>query len=94
MQQASGLGRLVLNYANTPMQYSRIIKKATLDLLNGRGDWRSNVSKILYYGMVQNLIFTAMQQALFALAFVEDDDDLAKRHDDKTDLAFSLLSQK
>ena len=92
MQQASGLGRLVLNYANTPMQYSRIIKKATLDLLNGRGDWRSNVSKILYYGMVQNLIFTAMQQALFALAFVEDDDDLAKRHDDKTDLAFSLLS--
>ena len=92
MQQASGLGRLVLNYANTPMQYSRIIKKATLDLLNGRGDWRSNVSKILYYGMVQNLIFTAMQQALFALAFVEDDDDLAKRHDDKADLAFSLLS--
>ena len=92
MQQASGLGRLVLNYANTPMQYSRIIKKSTLDLLNGRGDWRSNVSKILYYGLVQNLIFTAMQQALFAVAFVEDDDDLAKRHDDKSDLAFSLLS--
>ena len=92
MQQASGLGRLVLNYANTPMQYSRIMKRATLDLLNGRGDWRSNVSKILYYGLVQNLIFTAMQQALFSLAFVEDDDDLAKRHDDKSDLAFSLLS--
>ena len=50
MQQASGLGRVVLNYANTPMQYARIIKKATKDLLAGRGDWRSNVSKIIYYG--------------------------------------------
>ena len=52
MQQASGLGRLVLNYANTPMQYARIIKKSTLDLLNGRGDWKSNISKIviLWYG--------------------------------------------
>ena len=54
MQQASGLGRLVLNFANTPMQYARIIKKSTADLLAGRGDWRTNLSKILYYGLVQN----------------------------------------
>ena len=78
MQQASGLGRLVLNYANTPMQYARIMKKSALDLINGRGDWKTNLSKILYYGLVQNLIFTAMQQALFAVAFVEDDDDLGE----------------
>ncbi len=75
MQQASGLGRLVLNFANTPMQYSRIIKKATLDLLNGRGDWKTNLSKIFYYGAMQNLIFNAMQSAIFTTLFKEDDDE-------------------
>ena len=29
MQQASGAGRIILAFANTPMQYNRIIKKAT-----------------------------------------------------------------
>jgi len=74
MQQASGLGRIILNYANTPMQYARIIKKSSLDLLAGRGDWRSNVSKIVYYGTIQNLIFNGLQQALFALAFGEEEE--------------------
>ena len=77
MQQASGLGRVILNYANTPMQYARIIKRSTQDLLAGRGDWKSNVSKIFYYGAVQNLIFNALQQALFALAF-GDEEELKK----------------
>ena len=75
MQQASGLGRLVLNFANTPMQYARIIKKSTKDLLAGRGDWRTNVSRILYYGAVQNLIFNALQQAIFTLLFDEEEVD-------------------
>ena len=74
MQQSSGLGRIVLNYANTPMQYARIIKRSTQDLLAGRGDWRTNISRILYYGAIQNLIFNALQQALFSLAFAEDDE--------------------
>ena len=74
MQQASGLGRVILAFANTPMQYTRLTKKAALDLVNGRGDWKTNMSKILYYGAVQNIIFTALQQAMFAMLF--DDDEL------------------
>ncbi len=74
-QQAGGLGRIILAFANTPMQYTRLIKKASLDLVNGRGDWKSNVSRIVYYAAVQNVIFNALQQALFALAWGEDDDE-------------------
>ena len=36
LQQASSLGRLILAFGNTPMQYARLTKKATLDLINGR----------------------------------------------------------
>ena len=78
MQQASGAGRIILAFANTPMQYNRIIKKATLDLINGRGDWKSNISKIVYYGAIQNVIFNALQQALFAFA-VDDEEDEEKK---------------
>jgi len=92
MQQASGLGRLVLNFANTPMQYARIIKKATADLLAGRGDWRTNVSKILYYGLVQNLIFNSLQQALFASAFDEEDKDKRDLESKSYDIGFGMLS--
>ena len=78
-QQAGPLGRIVLAFANTPAQYARLIKKAASDLKNGRGDAKSNISKIMYYGVVQNLIFNALQQALFAVAF-EDEEEV----DDKT----------
>jgi len=74
-QQASGLGRLILAFANTPMQYNRLIKKAAGDLINRRGDWRSNVSRIIYYGVVQSFIFSALQSALFGLAFDDEEDD-------------------
>jgi hypothetical protein len=75
MQQASSLGRVILAFANTPMQYTRLTKKAALDLVNGRGDWKTNMSKILYYGAVQNIIFTALQQAMFAMLFDDDEID-------------------
>ena len=74
-QQASAAGRVILAWANTPMQYARIQKRAIQDLVNGRGDWKTNVSKVAYYGIVQNLIFNALQQALFALGFGEDEDE-------------------
>ena len=77
-QQRSTLGRFILNFANTPMQYARLIKKATLDLINGRGDRATNASKILYYGAIQNIIFTSLQSGLFALAFDDDEDDYEK----------------
>ena len=75
MQQASGLGRLILAFANTPMQYARLTKKAALDLINGRGDWKTNTSKLIYYGAVQNIMFSTLQSALFALAFDDEEED-------------------
>jgi hypothetical protein len=77
-QQASSLGRLILAFGNTPMQYARLTKKATLDLINGRGDWKTNISKIAYYSVIQNIIFSALQQGLFALLFDDEDDDKEK----------------
>jgi hypothetical protein len=77
-QQASSLGRLILAFGNTPMQYARLTKKATLDLINGRGDWKTNMSKIMYYSVIQNIIFSALQQGLFALLFDDEDDDKEK----------------
>ena len=74
-QQASHLGRLVLAFQNTPMQYTRLMKKAAQDIANGRGDFKTNMSKILYYGFVQNLIFSALSNALFALIPGFDDDE-------------------
>mgnify|MGYP003145719242 CR=1 FL=1 len=71
-QQASSLGRIILAFANTPMQYARLIKKAAGDLTAGRGDWRSNVSRIIYYGAIQNIIFSSLQSAIFALAFDDE----------------------
>tara|TARA_R110002060_G_scaffold74886_1_gene84344 strand:- start:57 stop:6794 length:6738 start_codon:yes stop_codon:yes gene_type:complete len=93
-QQAGPLGRIILAFANTPAQYARIIKKAASDIKNGRGDMKANVSKIIYYGVAQNLIFNAMQQALFALAFDDEDDkdDENKRYTNVANgMADSLL---
>lgn len=84
-QQASSLGRTVLAWANTPMQYMRIQEKAARDIANGRGDFKSNVSKIAYYGAIQSIIFASLQNALFSFGLDEeenlDDADFAKRTD-------------
>ena len=61
--------KLILAFQNTPMQYTRLMKKAALDLKDGRGDAKTNISKIVYYTFAQNLIFNALQQALFAISF-------------------------
>jgi hypothetical protein len=87
-QQASDIGRLILAFANTPLQYARETRKATSDLVNGRGDWKTNASKILYYGVAQNIIFTALQQGLFSLLLSDDDDEEYEKTDKK--LMYSL----
>jgi hypothetical protein len=74
-QQASPLGKLILAFQNTPMQYNRLIKKAAQDLVNGRGDTKANISRIVYYGGIQNMIFYGLQQALFAALFSDDEED-------------------
>ena len=45
------------------------------DLANGRGDAKTHISKIIYYGAVQNFIFSALQSALFAIIPGFDDED-------------------
>jgi len=86
--QASAAGRLLLAFQNTPIQLNRSIKKAALDIKNRRrtpGQTLaqsnfSNFSKIIYYGTVQSVIFSALQNALFALipGFEEEDDELTE----------------
>jgi hypothetical protein len=82
-QQASWIGKLVLNFQNITSQYNRIIKKAALDIGKGRisppyttkaQSNLGNLSKILYYGAIQNVVFYSLQTALFALMFDDDED--------------------
>ena len=87
-QQASPLGRIILAFANTPMQYMRLTKKAFLDLKNRRGDAKTNITKIAYYMAVQNIIFSSLQAALFAALFDDDEDALEEK---QTRVANSML---
>ena len=80
-QQRSPLGRYILAFKNTPMQYARLMKKAFLDLINNRGDAKTNVSKIIYYGAVQNFIFSAMQSALFAIIGDDDEKEVTNKYE-------------
>jgi hypothetical protein len=72
-QQASDLGRVILAFANTPMQYARIQKRAVQDIVNGRGDLKTNISKIAYYGFLQNMLFNGLQQAVTSLGFGDEE---------------------
>jgi hypothetical protein len=74
-QQASVLGRIVLAFQNVTMQYGRLTKKALSDLVNRRGDTKTNISKILYYGAVQNIVFASLQSALMFMLFSGDEED-------------------
>jgi hypothetical protein len=80
-QQASTAGRVFLQFVNTPMQYTRLQKRAVQDIINKRGDWKDHVGRILYYGVMQNLWFNAAQQGLFALGF--GDGDIGEKEEQK-----------
>ena len=86
-QQASSLGRVLLAFANTPMQYGRLTKRAYQDLINGRGDRKSNISKIIYYTAVQNMIFNVLQQAVTMLGFGDDEKDDEEKQEKYIDVA-------
>jgi hypothetical protein len=90
-QQASGAGRLLLTFQNTAMQQSRLVKKAFLDLKNGRGDAKTNIAKISYYLIIQNTIFSVLQQGLFAVLFDEDEEE-AKRKKNRDEKAVDLAN--
>lgn len=82
------MGRLTYSFSGAPFQMAREQKKAALNFINRRGSDRENISKFFYYGAVQNLIFTAMQQGAFAMMF-EDDEVLADKRTAR--LANSML---
>lgn len=82
-QQTDIIGRVFLAFQNTPMQYTRIIVKAAKDLAAGRGDRKTNISKIVYYMAVQNIIFSSMQTALFGMLFDDEEDDDEKEMNEK-----------
>jgi len=86
-QQASSLGRVLLAFANTPMQYGRLTKRAYQDLIAGRGDRKSNISKIIYYTAVQNMIFNVLQQAVTMLGFGDDEKDDEEKEEKYIDVA-------
>jgi len=89
-QQAGPLGRTILAFANTPAQYARLTKKAASDLINGRGDAKTNITKLAYYGFVQNLMFTYLQQAVFAIAFGDSEEDEKEKEKKYLDVANSM----
>lgn len=72
--QAGLLGRIIFSFANTPMQYARLMKKAASDIKNRRGNDVENISKLAYYGFVQSIFFNALQNALDLFSFDDEDE--------------------
>lgn len=102
MEQASVLGRMVLAFQNTTQQYSRIMKRSGLDLIKRRQmpgtksmfqSDASNLSKIIYYGALQNLIFSSLSAGLFALipgfGDNEEEEERNKSKEEKTKRIFN-----
>ena len=91
-QQASWGGRIILSFQNITMQYNRKSKKAIQNFYNRRRipgltqreSDMSNLSQVLYYTLVQNVIFHSLQQTLFALLFNDDEDERKKEGKQKT----------
>jgi len=84
MQQASVLGKVILNFQNVTSQFNRLGKKAFQDIYNRRitkpnstqmQSDISNAARITYYFAVQNAIFYTLQTALFAMMFDDDEED-------------------
>ena len=84
-QQASVIGKVILNFQNVTSQFNRLGKKAFQDIYNRRitkpnstqmQSDISNTARITYYFAVQNAIFYTLQTALFAMMFDDDEEDV------------------
>ena len=88
-QQASIAGRVLLSFQNVTMQFNRKTKKSIQDLYNRRKkpgmtqreSDMSNLSSVVYYVGMQNLMFNALQQGMFALMFDDDEDEDKKKQE-------------
>ena len=77
--QASNTGKLIFAFANTPFQYTRIVKKRLSNIVSGRsaarGEVLQDLNAIAWYGVGNAALFSGLQTGLFAaLAFGDDDD--------------------
>lgn len=94
--QIGPYGRLAFAFMNTPFQYARLSKRAALDLINGRGDRKTNLSKLTYYTFVQSIFFSAAQNLLnvFDLIplFKDDDEEEELTPEEKTSYFYALNS--
>ena len=78
-QQASTGGRFFLMFANTQMQYARVIKKDFNRFKKGIGDRRVLAARMVYYGMLQHLLFNMLQQTGFLIHLEDDDEEKDKK---------------
>ena len=76
-QQTSLIGRIILPFANTPMQMNRAGMKDILDVAKGRTRGVRNISeamgRITYYMGAQVAMFAGLQSALFGMLYNDDD---------------------
>ena len=84
-QQTSLAGRIILPFANTPMQMNRRGMKDILDIHKGRykntAELGEKMGRISYYMGAQVAIFAGLQSALFAMLLNDEDvseDKIAK----------------
>ncbi len=82
--QSSNVGKLIYAFANTPFQYIRKSKRHLQDIVSGRSaaeggtnQVRKDLQSVLYYTVGQAMMFNALQSALFAVAW-EDDEEKKK----------------
>ena len=90
--QTTQTGKLILAFANTPMQYNRKMSKAIKDL---RAEGTSKERKaqagreLLYYGALQNVVFTSLQKLMLPGVSAELEDE--KSLDFANSLANTIL---
>ena len=80
--QASSIGKIIYAFANTPFQYARKGKRLLQDVASGRSkaeggmnQVRKDLQSVFYYTVGQAMLFNALQTALFASMFSDDEED-------------------
>jgi len=80
--QASSIGKIIYAFANTPFQYARKSKRLLQDVASGRSKAEGGINKVrkdlqsvFYYTVGQAMLFNALQTALFASMFSDDEED-------------------
>ncbi len=88
--QASNTGKLIYAFANTPFQYIRKQKRHLQDVVSGRSyaqggmnQVRTDLQSVLYYSIGQAMMFNALQSALFAVGWEDDEEKRKALLDDK-----------